>query len=505
MTAIQEKIDIIQMWVTDIQENHAVEAEPLLNKILDIIQPGNASKSLESDTTEMAANLARQVDEQMMILQQANIAVKNELHQHEQAEIRLRKAHNDLEEQLQNHIIDLSRLNEVLQVQIIEQKRSQALEMEERALMDALRDNLATMSRTLDLGKVLDQILENVGRITPYDGANVLLVESDLVRVVRQRGYSEKEGLVVALPAMKLATLQQLMDSGKALAISDTTTSPMWIGFPALDWVNSNVIAPIRANGRILGFLSLDSATRGYFTQVHAERLQSFADQAAIAIQNARLLDRAKRAAVLAERNRLANELHDTISQTLWSLILISERMPAIWGRDKQKGLANLATMHQLAQSALEEMRALLLELRPSVLGDEKLGNLIRQVAIIIAKRVGMQLAVKIEKQDAVSPEVQFVLYRVVQEALNNIAHHALAKKIEIYFNSEGGRVELSIQDDGIGFEPDEVEIGHLGLSIMKDRVHSIGGTLETISNQGTGTLIKVILDKDKELGASEN
>lgn len=492
MTAIQEKIETIQAWLADIQKSRAVETETLLNNILNIIQPTNITHTPKGDPAEIAANLARQVQEKMTVLREANIAVKNELQQHELAEIRLRKVHNNLEEQLQHHIEDLSHLNEVLQEQIAEQKRSQVLEMEERALTDALRDTLATMSKTLDLGKVLDQILDNVGRVTPYDGANVLLVESDLVRVVRQRGYSEQERFALSLPAMKLATLQQLIDSGKALAIADTTTSPMWIGFPALDWVNSNVIAPIRANGRILGFLSLDSATPGYFTQIHAERLQSFADQAAIAIQNARLLDRAKRAAVMAERNRLANELHDTISQTLWSLILISERMPAIWEIDKQKGLASLTTVHQLAQSALEEMRALLLELRPSALSNEKLGNLIRQVATIIAKRAGLQLVVKIERQETVPPEVQFVLYRVVQEALNNIAHHALAKKIEIYFDSDIERVELIIQDDGIGFEPDSVEVGHLGLSIMKDRVQSIGGTIETISNQGTGTLIKL-------------
>jgi signal transduction histidine kinase len=497
MVAIQEKIEIIQAWMSNVQLTYAQEAEPLINRILDIIQPGiSPDKVSKDDVTEVAAELARQVQEQMAILRNANNAIKHELQDHEQAEIRLRKAHNNLEEQLQNHIKDLSRLNEVLQVQIMEQKRSQAVEREERALTDALRDTLTTMSRTLDLGKVLDQILDNVSRITPYDGANVLLVESDLIRVVRQRGYLEKgqdkEGLALALPAMKLATLQQLMDSGKALAIPDTTSSPLWIGFPNLDWVNSNVIAPIRANGRILGFLSLDSATRGYFTQAHAERLQSFADQAAIAIQNARLLERAKRAAVLAERNRLANELHDTISQTLWSLILISERLPAIWKVNEQKGEASLAMLHQLAQSALEEMRALLLELRPSALEDENLGDLIRQVATIIVKRAGLQLSIKIEKQEPVPPEVQFVFYRVVQEALNNIAHHALAKNIEIYFNSDADEIELSIHDDGIGFEPDDVEVGHLGLSIMRDRIQAIGGTIEIISNEGTGTLIRL-------------
>jgi signal transduction histidine kinase len=316
------------------------------------------------------------------------------------------------------------------------------------------------------------------------------------VHVVRQRGYIdkalEKQWLNQRIPATKLAILQQMIDLGKALAIPDTSTSPMWIGFPDLDWVNSNVIAPIRANGKILGFLSLDSATPGYFTQAHAERLQSFADQAAIAIQNARLLDRAKRAAVKLERNRIANELHDTISQTLWSVILITERLPAIWEISQEQGQLSLAMVHDLARNALEEMRALLLELRPSALTDESLGDLIRQVAMIIANRAGLKISINVVEQEPVPAEVHFVLYRVVQEALNNIAHHALARNIKIYFNSFGGQVDISIEDDGMGFDPLGVGPGHLGLTIMKDRIEKIGGTVEITSNKGQGTRINV-------------
>jgi signal transduction histidine kinase len=494
MTGIQEKIAAIQVWINEVQLNPATESK--LNEILELIYPAENQNLSDEALSETALDLAKRVQEQTSVLSQANSAMKEQIIEHETAEIRLRKAHSDLELRLQDHIGDLSRLNHVLQIQIKEQERNQIIEMEERALTDALRNTLATIGSTLDLGKVLDKILDNLGQVTPYDGANVLLIEADLVRIVRQRGYSnttvDNTSLKQRIPSAKLAILQQLIEMGKPVAIADTSSSPLWIGFPDFKWVNSNVIAPIRSNGKILGFLSLDSATPGYFTQVHAERLQSFADQAAIAIQNARLLDRAKRAAVLAERNRLANELHDTISQTLWSLILISERLPAIWETNREKGRESLATVHHLAQSALEEMRALLLELRPSALKDEKLGDLIRQVATIIAKRSGLELVVRIEGQQPVPPEVHFVLYRVVQEALNNVAHHALASQIEIYFNSDVDRLELSIQDDGLGFEPDEVGLNHLGLSIMKDRVENIGGSIETISHKGKGTLIKV-------------
>jgi signal transduction histidine kinase len=103
-----------------------------------------------------------------------------------------------------------------------------------------------------------------------------------------------------------------------------------------------------------------------------------------------------------------------------------------------------------------------------------------------------LKLVVRIEGQESVPPDVHFVLYRVAQEALNNIVHHALASQIDIYFNSDTDGLDFTIQDNGLGFEPDEVGPSHLGLSIMKDRVQNVGGIIETISQKGKGTLIKV-------------
>jgi signal transduction histidine kinase len=503
MSDLNEKIEAVQTWINELRQNRAADpavfnaTEAVLSEILDLIHAGNTRVSSEQGMSETYADLERQVQEETAALTRATNALKSQITERETAARKLRKAYNDLEVHLQEHIAYQSRLNQRLQEQIDEQKRTQALEQEERALTEALRDTLATMSSTLDLDKILDHILDTVRRVTPYDGANVLFVESDLVRVVRQRGYIEKgldkDWINQRIPVTKLAALQQLIEMGKPLAIADTTTSPMWIGFPGFDWVNSNVIAPIRSNSKILGFLSLDSATPGFFTQAHAERLQSFADQAAIAIQNARLLDRAKRAAVIAERNRLASELHDTISQTLWSVSLITERLPTIWEIDMEEGRRSLATVHQLAQNALEEMRALLLELRPSTLTEEKLGDLIRQVAGIITHRTGLKISVQIEEQEPVPPEVHFALYRIVQEALNNVVLHASANHVEIHFNSHSGRIDLTIQDDGLGFDPANIDPGRLGLSIMNDRVQNIGGTLEMVSHKGEGTLLKVI------------
>lgn len=391
---------------------------------------------------------------------------------------------------------EIVRLKQQLEELQLELQLSQLREREQRILVEALRQTVTTMSSTLDLDKVLDHILDTIGHITPYDGANVLFVESDLVHVVRQRGYIEKglgeDWLKQPIPITRLTALQQMMDMGKPQATPNTMTSSMWAGFPQADWIHSNVIAPIRLANRILGFLSLDSATPGFFTEAHADQLQVFADQAAIAIQNARLYDRAKKAAIVEERSRLANELHDTISQTLWSISLVSERLPELWEINREEGQRSLADLHQLAQGALAEMRSLLLELRPAVLIDEKLGTLIRQLAHVIAPRTGLDFSVTIKNQNPLPPEVQVALYRVLQESLNNITRHALAKRVEIFFDSSPGQLELTIRDDGRGFDPARIAPGHLGLSIMRDRLQSIGAKLETISQPNAGTFIKI-------------
>ena len=195
---------------------------------------------------------------------------------------------------------------------------------------------------------------------------------------------------------------------------------------------------------------------------------------------------------VLEERGRLASELHDTISQTLWSISLVAERLPLIWETDIEAGRRSLTMLHELTLGAQVEMRSLLLELRPSALTDAPLGNLIRQLASAIANRTGLIFSITIEEQDVMPSEVQFALYRVVQEAFNNIVHHAQASQVEIYFNSHAGQVELTIRDNGVGFDTTQAPVARMGLSIMNNRIQSIGAQLEIISHKGEGTSIKV-------------
>jgi len=176
---------------------------------------------------------------------------------------------------------------------ITERKRAEQAELEQRSLSEALRDTAAVLTSTINIDEVMDRILDNVGRVVPHDASNIVLIETEMIRIARVK---DPEHLALAevtqrlhLTLNDLPPLKRIVDTGKPLVISDTRQDPLWAARPTTAWIRSYVGAPIRVKGEIIGFLNLDSATPGFFNQVHAEQLQAFADQAAVAIQNAKM------------------------------------------------------------------------------------------------------------------------------------------------------------------------------------------------------------------------
>jgi signal transduction histidine kinase len=207
--------------------------------------------------------------------------------------------------------------------------------------------------------------------------------------------------------------------------------------------------------------------------------------------------------AVAAERSRLARELHDAVTQTLFSASLIAETLPRSWERDQEKGLRLLVELRQLSRGALAEMRTLLLELRPAALVETSLSDLLRQLGEAASGRGGVPVQVVVEGECTLSPDVHIALYRIAQEALNNAIKHARAGQVTVHlsctpFSSvETGerqteQVELVVSDNGRGFNLDEVAPDHLGLGIMRERAEAIGARLEIKSGPeyGPGTQI---------------
>jgi PAS domain S-box-containing protein len=182
---------------------------------------------------------------------------------------------------------------------ITDRKQAEAAEREQRALAEALRDTAAALSSTLNFDEVLDRILENVGKIVSYDNANVLLIEGRTARFARMRGYvmpgTEPELMTYRFDLDATENLHYSETTGLPVIISDVVHYPGWVPIPGRTWIQSHLGVPIHVKGQAVGYLSLESASPGFFTQQHARHLQSFAAQAAVAIENAQLYQQIRR------------------------------------------------------------------------------------------------------------------------------------------------------------------------------------------------------------------
>ena len=204
-------------------------------------------------------------------------------------------------------------------------------------------------------------------------------------------------------------------------------------------------------------------------------------------------------AAASAERERLARELHDSVTQTLYSVAAIAEALPRIWERNQQEAQAGLGELTTLTNAALAEMRTLLLELRPGALEKQSLAELLHQLVRGLLGRTRLPVNLSVDDDCSMPPEVQTALYRITQEALNNIVKHARASQVQVSLECEPGLVKLLISDDGVGFNPQSVTSNRLGLDIMPERAHAIGAEFEIDSQPDRGTHINVLWQDQQE------
>ena len=202
--------------------------------------------------------------------------------------------------------------------EITDSKRAADAERDQRVLAEALRDTAAALNSSLNLDEVLDRILDNVGQVVAHDAANIMLIEGDQAKVARARGY-ERLGLHDWMLSINVAThdlfsLDHLSRFDTFVLVEDTRAEVGWFELPQTRWIRSYLGVPIRIQGRVVGILNLDSATPGFFTAAHGERLKAFANQAAIAIENAQLISDSRRQ---AERERLINQITNRIRSSM--------------------------------------------------------------------------------------------------------------------------------------------------------------------------------------------
>ncbi|HET9345001.1 MAG TPA: sensor histidine kinase [Candidatus Limnocylindrales bacterium] len=194
------------------------------------------------------------------------------------------------------------------------------------------------------------------------------------------------------------------------------------------------------------------------------------------------------------ERAHLARELHDSVTQALFSMTLVTRTTELLVDRDSAKAKEQLASLRDLQREALAEMRALIFELRPGNLEQDGLLPALKTHTAALQGRIGLPIVVTSDLDERLPLNVEEVLYRISQEALHNVVKHAAARQVTLSIERARKAVRLRIADDGKGFDAASVPDGHLGLAGMRARAEKIGATLEVDSRPGAGTTIEVIL-----------
>lgn len=377
---------------------------------------------------------------------------------------------------------------------ITDRKQLEAAEREQRQFTEALQDIAKYISGTLDLQDVLGRILENIGNIVSHTSASVGLLEDNSLLLARTTTSKHDTREIYAERRLQdTPFLQHMIISHEPIIIHDLQRVDDVQTLASQANVAAYMGIPIQLRNQVIGFLNIFSEQQDFFKPEHSERLVAFAELAALAIQNARLFEQSKDLAALQERQRLARDLHDSVSQTLFTCRTMTEAALRRLDRDPEQAREFMNEAHDLTITALSEMRVLLLELRPSTLMQVSLKQLFEQYLRPLQNRRDFDLIWKLDDVPALASHIQIALYRIVQEALNNIDKHAGASTVEIHLNQHESYLEIIVIDNGMGFKLHAVKPTSLGLGIMRERAQEIGAELTIESQPNTGTRIRII------------
>jgi len=385
------------------------------------------------------------------------------------------------------------------------EERTQELERR-RKVAEALRDVLTILNSNRPLDEILDFVVIQASQLLDAEGVAVWRLRSDrtALNIQAARGLDAEFIAGVTIPighGVVGRAAQERRPVAAREAIDTILDDNVLVDDPrqrrllerTFARYQSLLAVPLIVKDEVYGGLVLYYPKPRQFSGEEVALAVTLSHHAALAIENARLRAQAEEAAAAAERSRLARELHDAVTQTLFSASLISEVIPRLWDRNPDEGRRRLEELRRLTKGALAEMRTLLLELRPSALIDVPLGDLVRQLADAVTGRTLLPIALAVEGHRPLPPDVNIAMYRVAQEALNNIVKHAKAQRVDITLRQAVEGVELRIRDDGVGFDPAGIPADHFGLRIIRERAESMDAVLRITSRPGQGTEIACI------------
>ncbi len=405
------------------------------------------------------------------------------------------------------------RLEQQVRERTAEIERSAGEIERRRQVAEGLREILSILNSNKSLKECLDSITQQAIRLMNAEGV-IIFRCGERSTLHGQAARPDAHCVVVtstisdgsAQPASLFIAdrISEPLLEGQSCVIQDLTASQAgkseWLG--DLAQFGAVLAVPFMVNDLVDGGLVLAYRHPRSFSEEDLQTGRSFADHAALAIANARLRSQAEELAVSTERSRLARDLHDAVTQTLFATSLIADVLPRLWERNPSAGLQKLTEIRELTRGALAEMRNLLMELRPAAIEDVPLYDLLKQLSDAFTGRARVPVAVDLDRSLTLPPAVKIGFYRIAQEALNNISKHARASQVEIRLSQQSCLVEMVICDDGIGFDPQVISPDHFGLGIMQERAQSIGAHFVMESRQRQGTCVKVLWDSE-DPGAS--
>jgi signal transduction histidine kinase len=359
------------------------------------------------------------------------------------------------------------------------------------------------IARSAEFSELQERIVEIIKHLFASQDAFIaeLDMETRQMNILNHSGSTvnpELNGLSVSLPERMPSHIE--LEPGKPIMMSKNElvflkgTMRMHIQDTG---VQSIAFFPLLVRDKVLGYLGLELREEGRtLTSEESNLLSIFSTDIAQLIEDARLFEQAKMLVAAEERNHLARELHDSVAQTLYSISLFIDATRLALKTNKSKVVENhLEELTQLSREAMSDMRLLIFELRPPILEKSGLAAALQSRLESVEAKAGFETSFETHGSFHLSPSQESELYRIAQEALNNVIKHAQAKQVALRLVGESGRVRMTIKDDGIGFDPKGIEHGGgQGFRNMRERAANIGGrcSFESVPGQGTKITIEV-------------
>ena len=375
----------------------------------------------------------------------------------------------------------------------VENSQLYEAERTRRHQADTMLQVASVVGSTIELNEVLARILDQLRRVVDYDSASVqLLEERNQLRVIAVRGFADVEQILGTMLSLNNTPNYTVVFEGKAVNLPNAPALYPAFRHPPFNHIRSWLGVPLRIQDRIIGIITIDRQQAGGYSEEQVRLTTAFADLAALALENARLYQQTEQLAVMEERSRLARELHDSVTQSLYSLTLFAEVARRSVAADNFDEVTDYVTrLKHVSQQALKEMRLLVYELRTAALETEGLIGALQQRLDSVEKRAGVEARLLVESMVELPAVVEEGLYRIAQEALNNSLKHAAATQVTLRIRADEAQITVEVKDNGVAFDPQDAgNSGGLGLTTMRERAERLGGTLEILSNPGEGTTV---------------